>query len=255
MSLSLSSILLLISAFFSAVLTSLTGLAGGVLLISILSSLLPLGQAIALHGLLQMISNGSRVVIFFKHINWAISLRFCLAIIPGCFLGVRLFEIFDPALLKLLIACSILLTVWFSQVKYEWTVKKVYFIPIGFFLSSLSMVVGVVGPMLAPFLLSMRKSKEEFVATKSFCQGSVQAVKVVLFLTVIKFDYLIHSQKIIVLGLAIILGSLFGKILLKKISEQTFFKLVSALLVVLALNLMWEVIPILLKENGLVLQK
>ena len=240
MTLSLVSTLLLMSAFFSAVLTSLTGLAGGVLLFSILSSLLPLGQAIALHGLLQMISNASRVIIFFKYINWAISLRFCLAIIPGCFLGVKLFEFFNPTYLKFFIGVSILLTVWLSQSKYEWSVKKVYFIPIGFFLSSLSMIVGVVGPMLAPFLLSIRKSKEEFVATKSFCQGSVQAIKVIMFLTVLKFDYMLHSQKIIVLGRAVILGSWYGKNLLNKISEQNFLKLVNVLLLVLAGNLIFE---------------
>ena len=66
------------------------------------------------------------------------------------------------------------------------------------------MIVGVVGPMLAPFLLSIRNSKEEFVATKSFCQGSVQAIKVIMFLTVLKFDYMLHSQKIIVLGHSIL---------------------------------------------------
>ena len=76
--------------------------------------------------------------------------------------------------------------------------------------------------MLAPFLLSIRKSKEEFVATKSFCQGSVQTVKVFMFLTVSRFDYLAHSEKIVALSLAVVCGSWYGKKMLHKISEQNF---------------------------------
>ena len=96
----------MVTAFCSAVLTSVTGLGGGVLLFSILSSLLSLREAVALHGFLQMVSNGSRMILFFKKINWSIGLRFCLALIPGCFLGVKLFDYLNPSYLKFFVGVT-----------------------------------------------------------------------------------------------------------------------------------------------------
>ena len=54
----LSSVLLLITAFFTATLSGIFGMAGGLLLMGALALVLPVQAAFVTHGLLQLVANG-----------------------------------------------------------------------------------------------------------------------------------------------------------------------------------------------------
>ena len=68
------SFLILISTFATAFLSSIFGMLGGLILMGVLISFLPVGPAMVLHGLIQATSNGYRAWINRKDINWKIIL-------------------------------------------------------------------------------------------------------------------------------------------------------------------------------------
>src|SRR6186997_103233 len=51
-------------------LSGIFGMAGGMILVGILLVLLPVPEAMMLHGVTQMASNGWRGLLWFKHVRW-----------------------------------------------------------------------------------------------------------------------------------------------------------------------------------------
>ena len=76
-------IFLLFGAFFSAALSATVGMAGGLLLMGLLGALLPVGTAMALHGLIQLLSNGVRAGLLRQHISAGPVLAYAVAGAPS----------------------------------------------------------------------------------------------------------------------------------------------------------------------------
>ena len=57
----------------TAILSGVFGMAGGLILIGVLLVLMPLPQAMVLHAITQMASNGWRAVLWRQHIEWRIA--------------------------------------------------------------------------------------------------------------------------------------------------------------------------------------
>jgi uncharacterized membrane protein YfcA len=53
-------------------LSGIFGMAGGLILVGILLALLPLQDAMVLHGVTQMASNGWRGLLWWRHVRWRI---------------------------------------------------------------------------------------------------------------------------------------------------------------------------------------
>ena len=51
-------------------LSGIFGMAGGMILIGVLLALLPLPEAMVLHGVTQMASNGWRAALWIRHVRW-----------------------------------------------------------------------------------------------------------------------------------------------------------------------------------------
>ncbi|MBI3707351.1 MAG: sulfite exporter TauE/SafE family protein, partial [Proteobacteria bacterium] len=51
-------------------LSGIFGMAGGMILIGVLLALLPLPEAMVLHGVTQMASNGWRAVLWVRYVRW-----------------------------------------------------------------------------------------------------------------------------------------------------------------------------------------
>ena len=58
---------------FTAFLSGIFGMAGGMVLIGVLLVVLPLPMAMVLHAVTQMASNGWRAFLWWRHIQWRIT--------------------------------------------------------------------------------------------------------------------------------------------------------------------------------------
>src|SRR5688572_26936000 len=70
-------------------LSGIFGMAGGMILIGVLLALMPLPQAMVLHAVTQMASNGWRGVLWWKYIRW----RPTLAYVSGCIVVLSLWSL------------------------------------------------------------------------------------------------------------------------------------------------------------------
>ena len=70
---------LIVTAFLTALLSGIFGMAGGLVLMGALAFVLPVSAAFVTHGLLQLVANGWRAILHRQHIAWPIIWNYAIA--------------------------------------------------------------------------------------------------------------------------------------------------------------------------------
>ena len=77
-------------ALMTAVLSAVVGMAGGITLLSVMLLFFDPLVAIPVHGVVQLVSNGSRTYIQREHVEWWIFHRYAAPLIPMGFVGIAI---------------------------------------------------------------------------------------------------------------------------------------------------------------------
>lgn len=188
-----SSILILwLATLGTSFISGLTGLAGGAILIGILSLFYEPALALALHALFQTVSNAVRIKLHWKNVNKPLVLKFVILVIPGVLLARTLIGVIPTPYLRIGLALGLLLSLFFKKRSLSPTSLN-WYIPIGGLAGFFGTLVGAVGPLLASFLMRPGMPHSEFVGTKSACQLVVQLTKsLVLFSFITQAN--LHTQ-------------------------------------------------------------
>lgn len=229
-------------ALCTSALTSLVGAGGGTVLLLSMLYLLPATSVIPVHGCIQLISNTTRVYLFWKYMQWGVIWRFVALMPIGVYLGLLFYNALDPEHLQLLIAGAILLSLFFSPKKQQQkTGSKSVFYIVGLLAGFGNMIIGVLAPLLAAVLRFQNLPKEETVGTLGFFGFAGNLFKIVGF-ALIGFSFVAYLPLLIPTCAASILGSIIGKTLLKRTSTKLFQQLFQAAIFLLAMNLILDVL-------------
>ncbi|MBW8016170.1 MAG: sulfite exporter TauE/SafE family protein [Planctomycetes bacterium] len=232
----LSMLILTAAAVVCSVISGMTGMGGGTILLAIIASMVPTEFVVPLHGTVQLISNSTRLALFFKHIRWKIIVFFLIGIVPGAIFGISIFKMLDKNIIKLLMGIFILAVTWIPKSRTERTSSFALFLPIGFVSGLIGIFFGAIGPFIAPFFMRKDIIKEQLVATKAACQAISHVIKIILF-GFIGINVFANWQLLIALGIAVILGTMIGKKLLGKLSDKTFKRIFKILLTIIAFRI------------------
>jgi uncharacterized membrane protein YfcA len=162
-------------------LSGIFGMAGGLILIGILLAILPVPDAMVLHGVTQMASNGWRSLLWLRHVRW----RAVAAYIAGCTVALVLwsFTRYVPAkpvallLLGLTPFAAKLAPANLRPDPDSPAMGALY----GAICMTLLLLTGVSGPLLDSFFLGGKLDRKEIVASKAACQVFGHAMKLVYF--------------------------------------------------------------------------
>ena len=82
-------IILIIAALITSSISAVIGMGGGIILLGIMAILIPEGyMVIALHGIIQMVSNGTRTFVFRDHIKKNLITEYLIGALIGLALSV-----------------------------------------------------------------------------------------------------------------------------------------------------------------------
>jgi uncharacterized membrane protein YfcA len=73
-----SALAILATVLVTAFISGIFGMAGGLILMGVLAALLPVATAMVVHGVVQMVSNGYRALLWRKYISWPVFGRYAL---------------------------------------------------------------------------------------------------------------------------------------------------------------------------------
>ncbi len=218
-------LIIILATLGTAFLSSIFGMLGGVILMGILVSIMPVSQAMVLHGLIQLTSNGYRAWLNRKDINWSI----VATIIVGNIIALAglVFVAFVPDRITVLLALGLLPYIAWALPKNAAldVSKKPIGLLAGMVVVATNLLAGVGGPLLDVFFQRVDMTRHQVVATKAVAQSLGHISKVIFFgfLTVSASNDWPVLWLVLIAMTASVTGTTLGKKILDKINDEIFF--------------------------------
>lgn len=226
---------LLGTSFAASFITIAFGLGGGILLLSVMASLMPPAMLIPVHGMVQSGSNAGRAALMMRFVSWPNVGVFTVGTIIGASIGGLVAVNLQPAFVQIGVGLFVIWSVLSNPPAWLHRMPALT----GAFSSFLTMFFGATGPFVATFVRSLGMDRHGFVATHATLMTVQHVAKTVVFgLVGIAFGpWLLFCAAMIAAGF---LGTIAGRLVLNRISDQRFQKVLNAILLVLALRLIWQ---------------
>lgn len=194
---------LLLASVVTATLSATFGMAGGLLLMGVYTALLPVPEAMVLHGVTQLVANGGRAWLLRAHVRWRGIVGYAAgaAVAWGALLLVH--PVVDPNIVFLGLGALPFVAVGLSAA----TARAAATTPAGAagalparspglldfadprgavlcggLVAGTQLVFGVAGPLLDLFFVHTRLLRREVVSTKAVTQALSHALKIAFFL-------------------------------------------------------------------------
>lgn len=225
--------------FFTSTIAGIVGVGGGMMLIVILPSFLPLNALIPIHGLTQVSSNVSRAIFGYKDVQYEVIPKFLLGSAIGIGMFAAVLNLISLEYVPLFIGVYILLSLWSEKFNEKIKRYESYFLA-GFFQTGLSMVVGATGPLTMTLLFKDYEDKNKVVATGAALMSITHILKVFVFMYFgfVFFDYI---GVIVAMIIGAITGSWVATKLRDKIDGKKFTMILKVLLSALAIQVIVKV--------------
>ncbi len=187
-----------------------TLVAGGAASVLLPIIILMFGSASAAPGiaLASLMANPTRAFVFAKYINWKVIQYLLPGTVIGAALGAYGFTQLDGHYIKLLVGIFLISTIFQDKLEnagFKLISKAGWFFPLGLGVAFISGIVGAVGPVYNPFMMSYGLYKEQLVATKAFTSFVMQAIKL------ITYGFMgALSEEVLVIGVCLGLGGAVG---------------------------------------------
>jgi uncharacterized membrane protein YfcA len=207
---------------FTALLSGVFGMAGGLILVGVLLVVMPLPQAMVLHAVTQMASNGWRALLWRQHIVW----KTAAASVVGSLISVGLWSIWlyvpDKAMALLLLGCSPFLVRAIPARVLPRTLGPGQMLVGSMVCMMLMLVTGVTGPLLDTLFLRSPLERKQIIATKAACQLFSHALKLVYFGALIEQSGSVEPWFAAIAVASSMIGTSLGKLVLEKLTDTQF---------------------------------
>jgi uncharacterized membrane protein YfcA len=196
---------------------------------------LPPAALIPVHGLVQLGSNTGRTIVLRADVAQGVLVPFLVGSLVGITAGGLLAVELPPAGVRIAVGAFIL---WSLVARPPAFLRRSAWLA-GGASSFLTMFFGATGPFVAAYVRTQALGRVAYVATNAACMTMQHLLKVIAFgLLGFAFgEYLGLIAGMVAFGF---LGTLSGRQVLLRIDERRFAFILNAILVVLALRLIWD---------------
>lgn len=227
-------LVLMIASFAGSLITVSMGIGGGVLLLSVMASLLPPSALIAVHGVIQLGSNFTRAGVLAPHVHWRPVAVFALGSAIGVAVGGMVVIDLPPALIQIGIGVFVIWGVLANPP--VWLAKNPLIT--GGLASFLTMFFGATGVFVANFTKSLALERRSHVATHAVLMTVQHGLKILAF-GLLGFSFGPWMPFIGAMILSGFVGTLIGQQILVRIGDKTFKRALDIVLILISLRLIW----------------
>ncbi len=213
---------ILATSFISGVL----GMAGGMILMGVMTLILPVTSAMILHGIVQMGSNGFRAYLLRKDIKFQILPFYFLGAITGFLFFMWMKFVPDKRIILVLVGGFPILFLMLPKNFGIDIIKRRSSFICGLVVSATQILAGTSGPILDVFYVNSKLNRFEVIATKSMTQVLGHLFKIVYYSTILlSSENLALDFNLYILPVAVLTsfaGTRLGKCILERLSENKF---------------------------------
>ncbi|WDR06799.1 sulfite exporter TauE/SafE family protein [Devosia rhodophyticola] len=213
---------MLMAVFFTAMLSGIFGMAGGLILLWLLFLLMPVATAIAVQGIIQIVANGSRAWFSRHYIDWKI-----LAITTSGLVVAALALVlinYKPNLVAASIAIGLLpILIWIPN---HWLAldasKPHHAFAAGIISGALNLGAGASGPTVDMFFIRTMMDRRTVIATKAAIQVLSHAFKIAFYWSAASSLGQTEWLAVLIAVPFSIFGTSAGKFLLERMTDVHF---------------------------------
>ncbi|WP_084422074.1 TSUP family transporter [Henriciella litoralis] len=198
----LSAIIILIATLVTAFISGIFGMAGGLILMGVLTALLPVASAMVLHGCIQLVSNGWRAWLLRGHVDWKVFGRYVLGTVVA--IGILFLVAWRPDKTMVYLMLGLVpFLVWVPRSMIDLDIQKPYQAEgAAVAVQCLNTLAGVSGPLLDLMFVRTDMTRQAIVATKSATQVLAHIVKIAFWITPILLATGFSLEGLLGLGVA-----------------------------------------------------
>ena len=218
----------------TSLLSGIFGMAGGMILIGVLLVLLPVPEAMMLHGVTQLASNGWRGLLWWRHVRWTAVGAYVL----GCVVALGLWSFIryvpgTPVALLLLGLTPFLVRL--APKDYRPNPESLLQGGLyGMACITLILMTGVAGPLIDQFFLGGKFDRREIVATKAMCQVVGHGAKLVYFGSLIDQAASVDPIVAVLAIVSSMVGTTLAKRVLEAMSDQQYRRWANGIITAIA---------------------
>ncbi len=234
----LSVAVLLVVNFITSAFTATVGLGGGVAILAVLANLLPVAAIIPIHAVVQLSNNSSRTILNRSHVLWKLVGWFTLGALAGGVVAASVVVTLPRPVLQLALGVFVLYSV-FGPKPTKLSFGRTGTVIGGALTTFATFFVGATGPLVAAILPYRDMSKHEVVATHGACMVLQHLLKIVFF-GLLGFAFLPWAGFLVAMLVTGFFGSYLGRFMLGRIPEQKFVFVFRAVILLLAVRLVYS---------------
>jgi uncharacterized membrane protein YfcA len=172
---------LTVTVFVTSAISGVFGMAGGLILMTVLLALMPLQAAMTFHAAIQIVSNGSRCLLWRKHIVWHVLPWYGCGIVAGFCLMLLVHYVPDKGLTMVTMGILPLVAMVAGKFIRLSITNRVDTFLTATILTFVQMTAGVVGPLLDLLYNSAPLTRQQIIGTKAFTQFTMHLVRMIYF--------------------------------------------------------------------------
>lgn len=211
------------SVVVTATISGIFGMAGGMILMGIYAALLPIPEAMMLHGVTQLASNGFRAWLLRKDVFWP-TIRYYVV---GAVVSVGVFSLFTWVVSKPILFVVLGALPWIAAAlpaAASLRVENRFVAALcGLVVTAAHLIAGISGPLLDLFYLRGTLTRFQVIGTKAFTQSLAHMLKLYYFGLVVGVEsstLLVWIYPAVVIGAMI--GTRIGRSILARLDDKQF---------------------------------
>jgi uncharacterized protein len=219
----------IVTAFAAAVVSTsfisgIFGMAGGMILLGILLTMLPLATAMVLHGVTQLASNGWRAWLWRAHIKWSIVGYYAAGAVVVAGLAFAAGQL-APSKATAFIALGLMPFIGLLlPIRFAPNIMRPgHGFGFGAVCTALQLVAGVAGPIFDVCFVRSELGRREMIATKAAVQALGHVVKIAYFGQLLTGSGAEISPLVLMLAIALaVVGTQLSRRVLDIVSDEQF---------------------------------
>jgi uncharacterized protein len=224
----------------SGTLSGIVGFGASIMLMPVLMLAFGPLEAVPIMAIAALLANFSRVVVWWREVDWRANAYYCATAIPSSALGARTLLILEPRLVEGTLGAMFLLMIparrWLLARGLR--INAWHLALVGAGIGFLSGMVASTGPINTPFYLAYGLVKGGYLATEALGSMAIGITKAIVFQRFNALPWETVARGLII-GATLMIGSRLAKGFVLRLDAHQFRVLMDCLLAGAGLMLLW----------------
>ncbi len=197
-------------------------------------------QAVPIMAVAAIMTNLSRIVVWWRDVDWRACAAYSITGAPAAVLGARTLLVLPPGIVEVTLGAFFIAMVPLRHLiaAHDFRLNLWHLAAIGLVVGFITGIVATTGPLTVPVFLAYGLVKGAFLATEAAGSLAIYITKSITFRTLgaLPFDALMRG---LITGSSLMAGTLFAKRVVVKLPAERFRVLMDGLLLVSGAAMLW----------------